>query len=84
MTGHVAPLGGEGCVVSCHDGRQIQTMNMIIIASFSPKTLMDCFLLYADPVRAVSVLGAVLAAILLFWGALYFFMRYVLPWLRGQ
>jgi len=45
---------------------------------------MDCFLLYADPQRAVSVLGAILAAILAFWGAVYFFFKYVLPWLRGQ
>lgn len=59
-------------------------MNMIIIASFSPKTLMDCFLLYHDPQRAFAILGAIFAAILLFWGALYFFLRYVLPWLRGQ
>lgn len=55
-----------------------------MLASFTPKTLMDCFLLYADPQRAVSVLGAVLAAILLFWGAVYFFLRYILPWINGR
>lgn len=55
-----------------------------MLASFTPKTLMDCFLLYADPQRAVSVLGAILAAILLFWGALYFFLRYILPWINGR
>lgn len=45
---------------------------------------MDCFLLYADPQRAVSVLGAILAAILAFWGAVYFFFKYVLPYLTGK
>ena len=55
-----------------------------MLASFTPKTLMDCFLLYADPQRAVNVLGAILAAILLFWGAVYFFFKYVLPWLQGR
>ena len=43
---------------------------------------MDCFLLYSDPQRAVNVLGAILAAILLFWGAVWFFITYILPWLR--
>lgn len=55
-----------------------------MLASWYPTTLMDCFLLYADPQRAVSVLGAILAAILAFWGAVYFFFKYVLPWLTGK
>lgn len=65
------------------DAHGIQTLpNML--ASWSPTTLMDCFLLYADPQRAVNILGAILAAILLFWGAVWFFITYVLPWLRGK
>jgi len=77
-----------GCVVgreseTGRDAPGIQTPPDMI-ASWSPTTLMDCFLLYADPQRAVNVLGAILAAILLFWGAVYFFFKYVLPWLRGQ
>ena len=55
-----------------------------MLASFTPKTLMDCFLLYADPQRAVNVIGSIRAAIMLFWGAVYFFFKYVLPWLQGR
>lgn len=57
---------------------------LVMFASWTPTTLMDCFLLYADPQRAVSVLGAILAAILAFWGAVYFFFKYVLPYLTGK
>ena len=37
---------------------------------------MDLFLLYADPIKAAAVLGAVLAAILLFYGAIYIYLKY--------
>jgi len=45
------------------------------IASFTP-SLMDLFLLYADPLKASMVLGAILAAILLFYGAIWVWLKY--------
>ena len=37
---------------------------------------MDLFLLYADPLKASMVLGAILAAILLFYGAIWVWLKY--------
>ena len=45
------------------------------LASFTP-SLMDLFLLYADPIKANAVLGAILAAVLLFYGAIYVYLKY--------
>jgi len=55
----------------------------IVLASYIP-SLMDLFLFYADPRKAAIALGFILAAVLLFWGAVWFFFNYVLPWLRGK
>jgi len=46
-----------------------------LLASFTP-SLMDLFLLYNDPLKASAVLGAILAAILLFYGAIYVYLKY--------
>ena len=46
-----------------------------LLASFTP-SLMDLFLLYTDPIKANAVLGAVLAAILLFYLAIYVYLKY--------
>lgn len=47
------------------------------LASFTPSSFMDYCLLYADPMKATAVLGIILAAILLFWGAVWFFFVYL-------
>lgn len=52
-----------------------------ILGSFTP-SLTDLYLLYANPKAAAAVLGAILAAILLFYGVIWFFITYILPWIR--
>ena len=49
---------------------------MNLIASFTP-SFMDICQLYVNPARAEVVLGIVLALILLFWGAVWFFFVYL-------
>lgn len=45
------------------------------IASYTP-SLMDLFLLYGDPRKATLVLGIILAAALLLYGALAIWLKY--------
>lgn len=47
-----------------------------LIASYTP-TLTDLYLLYANPKAAAAVLGAILAAILLFYGVIWFYVTYI-------
>jgi len=47
-----------------------------LIASYTP-TLQDLYLLYANPKAAAAVLGAILAAILLFYGVIWFYVTYI-------
>mgnify|MGYP003405572046 FL=1 len=54
-----------------------------MFASYTP-SLTDLYLLMGDPAKAVTVLGAALAAILLFWGAVYVFVKYILPYIRNS
>lgn len=54
---------------------------MTMLASYTP-SLTDLYLLFGNPAKAVTVLGAALAAILLFWGVVWFFVTYILPYIR--
>lgn len=47
-----------------------------MIASFTP-TLTDLYLLYGNPAKAAVVLGAILAAILLFYGVIWFYITFI-------
>ena len=78
-----APVGGRGRTrVRDGPGRTRQNRDKRpMFASYTP-TLQDLYLLMGNPQKAVTVLGGALAAILLFWGAVYVFVTYILPWLR--
>jgi len=52
-----------------------------VLGSFTP-SLTDLYLLYADPARAAAALGWWLAGILLVYGVIWFFITYILPWIR--
>lgn len=47
----------------------------MFFASYSP-SLMDLFLLYNNPAQASIVLGVILAAILLIYGAIAVYIKY--------
>lgn len=47
-----------------------------VLGSFTP-SLTDLYLLYANPKAASAVLGAILAAILLFYGVIWFYVTYI-------
>lgn len=73
-------MGGCG-LAKPGKGNQQQKRHMF--ASYTP-SLTDLYLLMGDPAKAVTVLGAALAAILLFWGAVYVFVKYILPYIRNS